>query len=226
MNIQRVSDRILTLGTMGAVRVMAGKPSAGGDWWDPLGEGLCVLAAYQARGAANYAASKVNLVNPGVNDLTEVGGAVPWDIVRGFMFNAGNYFTTGIVPAGGDYTMLVQFDNNAVAWMFFAGVITATRFHVGSATAGQSWDGWGAAQVGRLGGNTGNYCLARDQFYFNGIANGAPLGGAFGVPNAIALGAANNGSYKATVDEWAVWIGDCALTAPQVLSVSNAMSLL
>lgn len=52
-------------------------PPAGGDWW--LAGGISAancIAAYQAKGAASYAASKVNLVNAATYALTD--GVSTW----------------------------------------------------------------------------------------------------------------------------------------------------
>lgn len=50
-------------------------------WWELAPN--CV-AAYQAKGASSYDASKLNLVNSGLYNLAEVGGAVNWDIAIGW----------------------------------------------------------------------------------------------------------------------------------------------
>lgn len=56
-------------------------------------------AAYQPIGAANYAASLVNLAHPGTNDATE-GTAPAWDAVNGWQFIKafGTYLKTGLFP--------------------------------------------------------------------------------------------------------------------------------
>jgi hypothetical protein len=61
------------------------------------------VAAYQSKGAANYAASKINLVTPGTYDLTD-GVAFPtWDATNGWYFTALSlqYLTiaSAIIPA-------------------------------------------------------------------------------------------------------------------------------
>lgn len=43
--------------------------------WYLAGGAPTPVGAYQAKGAASYAASLVNLANPGINDLTEGNGA-------------------------------------------------------------------------------------------------------------------------------------------------------
>lgn len=61
----------------------------GGKWWEVSGK-TC-LAAYQPKGAASYAASKINLANPGTYNLAD-GAAYPtWDPSTGWTFVATSY---------------------------------------------------------------------------------------------------------------------------------------
>lgn len=68
------------------------------NWWlaGDIPSINCKLA-YQAKGAANYAASKVNLANPGTYNLLDTGGAVSWDATNGWMFSGSNYLNTQFV---------------------------------------------------------------------------------------------------------------------------------
>jgi hypothetical protein len=69
------------------------------DWW--LSGGISAancIAAYQPKGAVSYAASKVNLANPGTYNATE-GTAPAFDTAVGWTFNGTTMFLeTGIVP--------------------------------------------------------------------------------------------------------------------------------
>ena len=71
--------------------------AAAANWWAVAGK-TCV-AAYQPKSAGSYAASKVNLANPGTHDAGD-GTAYPtWDTATGWKFNGSTqYLTTGIVP--------------------------------------------------------------------------------------------------------------------------------
>lgn len=64
-------------------------------WW--LAGGIspanCV-AAYQAKGAVSYAASKVNLANPGTYDAMDGTSAPPWDSTNGWVGNNAGYLDT------------------------------------------------------------------------------------------------------------------------------------
>jgi len=87
----------------------------GGVWWLAGGVSpLDCVAAYQGKGASSYAASKVNLHNPGVYDLSE-GNPPTWEADRGWYFGDSSgkvaYLNTGIVPDDRDWTYLVQFSD-------------------------------------------------------------------------------------------------------------------
>ena len=86
---------------------------AGGEanWWDPNGDGLCIWAAYQPKGAANQAASYVDLSGNGNN--AGVGVAPGWDAVNGWKFAGTNQYltTTFIHNRDQTQTMIVQFTN-------------------------------------------------------------------------------------------------------------------
>jgi hypothetical protein len=77
--------------------------AAGGGWWDLNGTITSCVAAYQPKGAASYAASKVNLANPGTYNAAD-GAAYPtWAAETGWTFNATNsqYLATGIPIVSG-----------------------------------------------------------------------------------------------------------------------------
>ena len=85
-----------------------------GGWWlsggiDPAN---CV-AAYQAKGAASYAASKVNLANPGTHDAVDGSSYPTWDASDGWTGGSSRYLTTDVQPPSGDesWSMLVRFSN-------------------------------------------------------------------------------------------------------------------
>ena len=86
---------------------------SGGKWW--LAGGInpanCI-AAYQPKGAADYAASKVNLANPGTYDATN-GAAYPtWDATNGWKFAhaSSQYLNSNVVHANG-WSVIVRFSN-------------------------------------------------------------------------------------------------------------------
>ena len=70
------------------------------SWW--LAGGISAencVAAYQAKGAADYAASLVNLANPGTYNAAN-GNSPTFNTAIGWTFDGVNdYLVTGIVPA-------------------------------------------------------------------------------------------------------------------------------
>ncbi len=69
------------------------------------------LGAWQAKAAASYAASKLDLSGNG-NDLTEGNGAVTWDATDAWQFAAADskyLYAAGVTFTNGDYTIMIQF---------------------------------------------------------------------------------------------------------------------
>jgi len=84
-----------------------------GGWW--LAGGIdpddCI-AAYQPKGAASYAASKVNLANPGTYDLTN-GNDPSWSADNGWTFDGVNdhLYETTYEPTNTPFTVIVRLNN-------------------------------------------------------------------------------------------------------------------
>ena len=73
--------------------------------------GTVVDGAWQAKGAATYAASKVNLNSPGILDLLEVVGAVDWTIGAGWDHDEIDFFDTGWIADGSGQTIICRFSD-------------------------------------------------------------------------------------------------------------------
>lgn len=70
--------------------------------------------AYKAIGSASQAASYVNLVNPGTNDITLHSGSVSWTSGAGWDFSAAGRLNTGYTaPNSVNRSMFVRFSNGA-----------------------------------------------------------------------------------------------------------------
>jgi len=87
--------------------------AAPAGWWLAGGaiDKSVYKAVYQAKGAASYEASKVNLVNPGTYNASEVLSSVPWNDVDGWCGDSTNYLDTGIIPNGDNYGIVLRFSN-------------------------------------------------------------------------------------------------------------------
>jgi hypothetical protein len=207
---------------------------AGADWWDPNNDGLCIWAAYQPKGAANLAASYVDLSGNGNNCAP--GVAPVWDAVNGWQFNGVNQWLDSFFQPQNDQSqsMLVQFTNFVFggAHECLAGCTQADRFKLDLAV-------WAANNKRYCNGGmvgvavafaAGNMGVAGNQGYRNGVADGGAIA-PYGAPlnlNAY-IGAANiwgAAGQFCQVDIQAFALYDCALTAPQVAAVAAAMAAL
>lgn len=78
----------------GAAGVKEGAAEVTSNWWEAGGATGCV-EAHQPKGAASYAASKVNLNNPGTNDITDDAQKPSWDAADGWTFNGSTNYLIG-----------------------------------------------------------------------------------------------------------------------------------
>jgi hypothetical protein len=216
-------------------------------WWDPNGENLPVVAAYRAIATAgspwslapaNYAESLQNWSNPGVNDLVEGNGAVPWAANTGWQFVAAatQYFDTGLIPANDQsWSMLAQFSNGILAPLNY---LVGAYSSVANTFFGVVYQS-GANRVAYLNGGptyviptlaAGNVGLAGSQGFRNGVAEGAPIAAWGGASTRSAyIGARNNGGVAdlfTTANAGSVVFYSGTLTAPQMLAVATAMAAL
>ena len=212
-----------------------GCPAAAGaaDWWDPNGDGLCIWAAYQPKGAASLLASYTDLSGNG-NDCAP-GVAPTWDAVNGWKFNGTTqYLTTTFAPAADQsQTLILQYTNRTGGWCAVGtrGGGNNRVFWLYPQDPAGNFVGYGNTNFLNVAPlmNAGNICVAGNQGYRNGAADGGAI--ALGLQPLFPpyIGARNNAGavdHYCAVYEQALALYDCTLTAPQVLSVSNAMSLL
>lgn len=118
-----------TLGQLGVSRKPVSTPQTA--WWLAGGiDSANVVAAYQAIGAESYAASLVNLANPGTYDLTDGANYPTWNAETGWQTtNANQFLNTGYVPNFNvPHSMFVRFSDNTAGTNF--------------ALAGVCKDGW------------------------------------------------------------------------------------
>ncbi len=87
--------------------------AAGGGWWDLNGALSSCIVAYQAKGAASYAASKVNLANAGTYNATDDGTNYPaWNTSTGWTFDGSNdYLNTNIKAGSTSWSYIIKFSN-------------------------------------------------------------------------------------------------------------------
>ncbi len=196
------------------------------NWWDPNDEGLCVWAAYQPKWAGSLAASYTDLSGEGHDAGVVV--APTWDAVNGWIFNGSTqYVTTTFVPQA-DYSqsVIVQFTNVTTNNTAICNNIASTNGYFGIVPRR-----WGTMRYCH-GGVTaqapdhlsGNLCVAGQQGYRDGVADGAAIPtGPVDTAKGLYIGAGNLGLYCACKIQ-AIAIYDCALTSDQVAAVAAAMA--
>jgi hypothetical protein len=80
-------------------------------WWLAGGITATPIAAWQAKGAASYAASQANLVG-GTAAITGEWGTVGWDAAYGWYYNGGGVLFTNIYPyADASMSAFCRFSN-------------------------------------------------------------------------------------------------------------------
>ena len=95
------------------------KRAVPGGWWlaGGISPAVCT-AAYQAKGAASYAASKVNLANPGTYDAADDANLPSWDAVNGWLFTGSEYLKTTFT-AGLAGTVMVRYTYSQTGTTFY-----------------------------------------------------------------------------------------------------------
>lgn len=107
MNIFRPNQRIYDLSGTIDFKMQTGAEEAAG-WW--LAGGISAancVGAWQGIGAANQAASYINLNNPGTNDLTLGAAGVTWDVTKGWLSDGLGWLDTGLNTTA-NYTIIVR----------------------------------------------------------------------------------------------------------------------
>jgi hypothetical protein len=226
----------------------AAAPAA--NWWDPNNEGLPVVGAYRAiatggspwgNAPSNYAESLQNWANPGVYDLVEGNGAVPWAANTGWQFVAAatQYLDTGIVPViDQTWSAFVQYNGYvSVPVLIWFGVWDtagdngafivqdqATKFRVWNSHSTVSRDNAPGPPI------AANYGFSARQPYRDGVAEPLMINVAPGTCSiSVFIGCVNlngvPGLYvTSNIESWVVYSG--TLTAPQVTAVTAAMAAL
>jgi hypothetical protein len=198
--------------------------------------GHTCIAAYQPIGAASYAASLVNLANPGTYDAVD-GVAPSWDAGTGWTFDGSDdYLTTGVIPAAG-YSVLVQFTNAGAANdKMILGLFQDVDKRFGFAPHFE----WGYNGVYYAAGDfvgvspyitDGNLGIAGQTAYRNGVADGGAIGGSISTTGDVYIGArhrvdtAGVDSYCAVEVQAVVFYAD-TLDATEMATVAAAMAAL
>jgi hypothetical protein len=199
-------------------------------WW--LAGGISAancVAAYQPKGAADLAASYINLANPGTNNAAP-GVAPTWNAATGWAFGSGRYLNTGIVtPASPTWTYLVRFTNGDGGSLLGStdGSNGVTFFPNRSGARSYShygvFGGFPIATSGIMG-------IAGNKAYLDGAAEAGTISAGANPNYAIWIGGRNfNGALNqpvTTAQIQAIAIYNTTLSGAQVAAVTSAMQAL
>lgn len=230
---------------LGSARQVAGPLGMGvpiaaaGNWWDPNGEGLCIWAAYQPKGAASFVPASLTDLSGNGNDAIDPGGAnTPgWDAVNGWTFDGIAQYLETLFVAQNDQSqaVILQYTNwNSTTFRDYAcGYQRASNARLGiSGVWGGAFNyengGVAGGSILNAGTSTGNLAVAGDAGYLDGNPDAGPIGpwilgpssGLFiGARNALGVASAHAALY---IQAFAIY--DCAPTAPQMLAIAAAMA--
>jgi hypothetical protein len=198
------------------------------------------IAAYQPKGAANLAASYINLANPGTYNAAP-GTAPTWDVTSGWKFNGSSqYLTTGGIQPDNNqtWTFISRFSNiTAVAYsgpictsnttktdLYFLIPYEQNPPNKRRYLSGKAYVD-GAAFT-----SSGIMALAGVKTYFNGSSDSADIAtGTGGTQAVLWMGAAWNGAstyYYFTGYVQASAIYNATLTPAQISALTTAMNAL
>jgi len=203
--------------------------AAGGGWWDLNGTITSCVAAYQPKGAASYAASKVNLANSGTYDAGNGTNYPTWDDTNGWKFLASSsqYLTTGITPTSSWSAILRISDMTTKLDMWAFGNYASSGWGIQPQNGYQTIYYNGSARSIPRNVTSGVFALAGAQGYYNGSADGtATTGNA--APNAAIFIGDVSGEYRRYLTGYvqAFAIYNATLTSTQIGNLTTAMNAL
>lgn len=214
------------------INVITPQSAAAASWW--LSGGIPAancIAAYQAKGAASYAASKVNLAQPGTYNLTE-GLAPSWDAATGWTSTGSAYLRTGITATVATWSYLIRFsDRTGTTEQIVMGMYNGTtRIWLAAYVSNLFQYRNGTTQTNiATGGVTGGVLgMSYNNTYLNGVDNGNVAVANVATPTEFYLLANNNnntGAERFFVGKMqSASFYNTELSGSQMLAVSTAMA--
>lgn len=162
----------------GLVRLgVGGKGQDAANWWQAL---TCPWAVYQPKGAADFAASLLDLSGNGNHAVDPGGGDTPgwgadgWDLTLG-----DDYLTTTFVPQNDQsQTVLIQYTNATIAndKIFGQADGVSREFNIELFGSNIGYRNGNIALSGAGSPVAGNVGIAGNQGYLNGAAVGGAIG--------------------------------------------------
>jgi hypothetical protein len=184
------------------------------------------IAAYQAKGAASYAASKINLANPGTYDL-HGGVDFTWDATNGWTGANDKYLLTGINMSGTNQQY------SCIARVSDLGVGVTSGIYGGYSgfsllIYGGTWSrAYSGGSYDSASYTDGAFAVRANKFYRNGTELGTITSGAAISETDIAVGASRADGYiKLSGKIQAIAFYNAALSVPQVEALTTAINAL
>jgi hypothetical protein len=210
---------------------MAGGDAAVVPWYlaggvDPAN---CV-GAYQAKGAASLAASKVNLVNPGTYDLSSTADPT-FDTTTGWYFILGKHLQTGITPTS-TYSFVGRLNGVEVStWRSPCGLWSAANGKYNIAWNGSNWYiSVGSGDVNSTSTATsGVFAIINRYLYVDAVKKTASQAGAAANSLTFSMGAPTaDAGYGNNCVEYclAFALYSSVLTEEQLSAITTAMAAL
>ena len=193
------------------------------------------LAAYKPKGAADYAASKVNLTGNATYDAVD-GAAYPtWDGTNGwkFLVTSSQYLDPGIVPKA-NMSFIVRCSNlettveRALIGYYKSGTM---RVQLGPNTPNMAYGNGGLLNKTPLA-TSGVFGVAGQDGYRNGASESLSIAAWSGVASTSVLIGGRRREDTTSIDTYltgyiqAFSVYDIVLTPAQVLAISTAMAAL
>lgn len=221
------------------VRVMqTSAPPVSASWWlaGGISDAHCVVA-YAAKGAADLAASYINLNNPGTNNAAP-GVAPTWDATGGWTFNGSTQYLMAAPVLNQTYSAIVRYSNLTAATnkTFFGGYndsgggAGALVMQCDINTIMGYWNGTTAVHAEGSMFTSGVHAVAGKSVYVDGAAAYTIPAGSFSGSIQTTIGGLwyQNSSIinLAAVKVQAVAIYNITLSGGQVSALTAAMSAL
>ena len=190
------------------------------------------MAAYQPKGAADYAGSKVNLANPGTYNAVN-GAAYPtWDVTDGWIFaKASKQFLTTGYTLTSTSTVLVRFSAAAEGAAFGNYNYTSGGGFAAFPKVGVSQLYFCPGTITKAEKTSGNLCIAGNEGFRDGVSDGT--GGTSWPTLRTCFIGANSNQSDSVVDGncltgkiQALAIYDTVLTLTQIGLLVTAMAAL
>jgi hypothetical protein len=206
--------------------------AAPATWWDNSGAISGCVGAWQAKGAASYAASLLDL-SGNANNLTENLSTVDWSTDNGWEFDGGDTFDTGITPVNNQtWSMIVQYAGYTPGnYHALCGTLNnPPSFLIQPGRGGTTVSYWHGSRFDKAPAlAAGNLAIAGDTAYRDGSAESGTIPSAAGTHTySIYVGAYNDKDPTncITANVYALAIYNATLTEAEVAAVAAAMAAL